>query len=595
MTLQALTRWVWMLSLSTVIVLPSLSGAPAPTRILAKPKPGVRRIDLDRLYSEAGCRVFREHAAIGHLQVIDVPAPVLLDRALSRFRDSGFFEYVEPDAIVQGKYVPNDPLLRNGTLWNLENTGRDGGTAGADIDALEAWDIQRDADNIVVAVIDSGVRFTHQDLNANMWRNSAETPGNGKDDDHNGYIDDRFGINAIARSGNPNDAHGHGTHVAGIIGAVPNNGVGGVGVAFRVQIMALRFEDAQLRGAVSDAIECIDYARAHGARIINASWADTVDYNSDALRDAIASARDAGIIFVTAASNEAKNNDDTPVYPGNFPLDNIISVAATDSNDELALWSNYGYRTVHLAAPGQAIHSTWNAGDASYRELSGTSMAAPHVAGACALVWARFPWLNYREVIDRVLRTTDPLPSLAGRVATGGRLNLRRALSEVNAAPVIAAIADRAVTVGTPVTFSVSASDSENHQLRFSFDAGAPAGATIHEWNGQFAWTPASSQLGTHSITVRVTDDGSPPASATETFTITVAEQLRIASIRRGTPAEVVITWNSTPGAEYRVEFTETLGGPWQNHSWITANGDTASAFDNTARPRRCYRVVRVK
>ena len=594
MTSHVPAWWGWTVWMLIVSVVPSLPAALAPTRILAKPKPGLRRAKLEQFLTQSGSRRHREYPAIGHLQVIEVAPPLTLEVQLQRLRASQLFEYAEPDHAVQLTYTPNDPALRNGRLWSLDNTGLNGATAGADIDALQAWDIQRDAGGVIVAVIDSGVRYTHQDLNANMWRNDAEVPGNSRDDDHNGYVDDRFGINAITNSGNPADAHGHGTHVAGIIGAVGDNGVGVAGVALRVQIMALRFEDAQMRGMASDAIECIDYARRHGARIINASWADAVDYNSSALWDAIASARDAGIIFVTAASNETKNNDDEPVYPGNFDLDNIVSVAATDWNDQLALWSNYGYRTVDIAAPGQTIYSTWAAGDSSYRELSGTSMATPHVVGACALVWARFPWLSYREVIDRVLRTTDPLPSLTGRVATGGRLNLHRALSEVNGAPVISSIADRTVTWGIPVTLAVAASDPENHQLRFSLDS-APEGATISESSGQFSWTPAQSQSGTHNITVRVTDNGSPPAATTRSFSVTVAEQLRITGIRQSTPAEVVLTWNSTVGAEYRVEYAEALGGEWQNHSWITAQGSSASAFDSTTSLRRFYRVVRVR
>ncbi len=778
------TLWTWTLWLIAAAAVPSLSAAVAPARILVKPKPGVRRAELEQIYAARGCRVYREYPEIGSLQVIEVALPLTIEAQIDHFRASQFFEYVEPDRVIQGTYMPNDPLLRNGTLWNLDNTGFNGGRADADIDAPEAWDLQSDASGIIVAVIDSGVRYTHQDLNANMWRNHGETPGNGRDDDGNGYVDDRFGINAIANSGNPMDAHGHGTHIAGIIGAVPDNGVGCAGVAFRVQIMALKFQDAGLYGVASDAIECIDYARRHGARIINASWADAVDYNSDALRDAIAATRDAGIIFVTAADNQARNNDDTPMYPGAFRLENMIVVAATNPNDELADWSNYGYRTVDLAAPGQTIYSTWATSDTSYRDFSGTSMAAPHVAGACALVWARFPWLNYREVIDRILRSIDPLPSLSGRVATGGRLNLRRALAEANIAPTISGIPDRTVVWGTTITLTASASDPENGELKFSLE-GAPPGATINEWTGEFSWTPTLAQApgnyaftvrvtdngspaasattsfrvivsepnaaptiagipdrtvvwgtaitttasasdpnndeltfsldagapagaainestgefswmptlaqapGTYAITVRVTDDGSPPASATTsfrvivdepnaapaiggipdrtvvwgtaiaatasasdpdndelrfslegapagatinegtgeflwtpiqsqapsnyvitvratdngsppasattTFTIVVIEHVRISSISQAIPGEIVLTWNSDAGAEYRVEFTESPGAGWQYHSSITAQGSEASASDSATGARRFYRVLRTR
>jgi len=683
------TFWTWTLWLFTAAAVPSLTAAVAPVRILAKPKPGVRRAELEQRYARRGCRVHQEYPEIGGLQVIEVAPPLTIEAQLNHLRASELFEYVEPDRVINGTYLPNDPLLRNGTLWNLDNVGLNGGSADADIDAPEAWDIQSDASGIIVAVIDSGVRYTHQDLNANMWRNWGETPGNGRDDDGNGYVDDRVGINAIAHSGNPMDGHGHGTHIAGIIGAVPDNGVGCAGVAFRVQIMALKFQDAGLYGVVSDAIECIEYARRHGARIINASWADAVDYNSDGLRDAIAAARDAGIIFVTAAGNQARNNDDAPMYPAAFRLENMMVVAATNPHDQLADWSNYGYRMVDLAAPGQAVYSTWAASDSSYRDFSGTSMAAPHVAGACALVWARFPWLNYREVIDRVLRSVDPLPSLSGKVATGGRLNARRALSEVNSAPNIGDIADRTVVWGTTITTTVSASDPDNNELRFSLE-GAPAGATINEWTGEFSWTPVQSQApgsyviavrvtdngsppasattsfrvivdepnaaptiagipdrtvgwgtvvtatasasdpdnnqlrfslaggpagstidestgqfswtptqaqapGNYVITVRVTDNGLPPASATTAFTVVVVEHVRIANIRRSSSNEVILTWNSDAGAEYRVEYTEAPGAGWQNHSSITAQGSEASTPDNTTGVSRFYRVVRTR
>ncbi len=591
------TWCVWTLWLAAMMA-PSLSGAPAPTRILVKPRAGARRAEIEALYADAGCRLHREYAAMGGLQVLEVDRARTLEKPVENFRRSDLFEYVETDSFVHGTYMPNDPMLGRGTLWNLNNIGLNGGSEDADIDALEAWDIQRDASGIIVAVIDSGVRYTHQDLNANMWRNWGEVAGNGKDDDGNGYVDDRFGINAISNSGNPTDAHGHGTHVAGIIGAVPDNGVGCAGVAFRVQIMALRFQDAQLRGTVSDAIQCIDYARANGARIINASWADANDFDSEALRDAIAAARDAGIIFVTAANNQGQNNDNAPMYPANFRLDNMVVVAATDSNDQLADWSNYGPSTVDLAAPGQTVYSTWAASDSSYRDFSGTSMAAPHVAGACALVWARFPWLNYREVIDRVLRMTDPLPSLAGRVRTGGRLNLYRALAEMNNAPSIAAIPNQVVWPDTTLSLTISASDPENNQLKFSLDS-APAGASINEWTGRFSWKPTPAQTGTHSVVVRVIDNGSPAASATATFTIAVTEVqpevLRITNIRPGLPGEIVFTWNSTAGAEYRVEFAELLNGHWYSHITVTGNGNPMSAYDNTAQPQRFYRVVRIK
>lgn len=322
--------------------------------------------------------------------------------------------------------TPNDPFFVDGTQWALHNVGQNGGLPGADIDAPEAWDTRRTAANVIVAILDSGVRYTHEDLAANMWVNPGEIPGNGKDDDHNGYIDDVHGIDALRDSGDPWDERGHGTHVAGIIGAVGNNGRGLAGVAWQVQLMALKFIDAAGNGSTLDAVQCLDYARLHGAHIINASWSST---NASPLLDAaIARARQAGIIVVTSAGNDGANNDVAPRYPANSPYDNVVTVTATTRIDSFYPFGNYGPTTVDLAAPGSAIVSTAATGDHDYATGSGTSSAAPFVSGALALLRARFPAATYQELIERVLTNTTPLPELAGKCRTGGRLNLARAL-----------------------------------------------------------------------------------------------------------------------------------------------------------------------
>src|SRR5438552_4367863 len=191
--------------------------------------------------------------------------------------------------------------------------------------------------------------------------------------------------------------------------------------------MEWKFLDSTGDGFISDAIKCMDYARSKGAKVVNASWGSP-SFTSTALHDAIDSLRQAGIIFVAAAGNSAGNNDVSPLYPASYELDNIISVAATTRTDELAFFSNYGASTVDLGAPGAAIFSCWNGSDSDYRFNDGTSMAAPHVAGACALLMAHFPNDNYQQIINRVLSNVDPLPSLAGKCVSGGRLNLQKAL-----------------------------------------------------------------------------------------------------------------------------------------------------------------------
>jgi subtilisin family serine protease len=404
-------------------------------RILVKPK---MRTDLTGLHQSLGTRVRRAFAKIGGLQVVDLPAGADHDGILRALRQSSLVEYAEPDYIVRSlDTIPNDFRYWDGSLWGLHNTGIYGGTPGCDIHAQQAWDIQDTAANVIVAVVDTGVRYTHEDLTGNMWVNPGESgldaqgnnlATNGVDDDGDGYIDDVHGINAITGSGDPWDDFGHGTHVNGIIGAMGNNGIGVTGVAWSVQLMNCKFIDSQGNGSLSDAITCLDYARAKGAKIINASWG-SYSFTSSALRDAINSLRDADIIFVAACGNDNNNNDATSLVPASYEFDNIIAVAATDRTDAKASFSNFGGSTVHLGAPGSPIFSTWNGSDSDYRYLDGTSMAAPFVAGACALIWARYPTLTHHEVISRILSTVDPCPDLAGVTVSGGRLNLAAALA----------------------------------------------------------------------------------------------------------------------------------------------------------------------
>ena len=259
---------------------------------------------------------------------------------------------------------PNDPLF--GELWGLNNTGQEvngvSGTLDADIDAPEAWDKNTGSDAVVVANIDTGVDYTHVDLQANMWVNTGEIPGDGIDDDGNGYIDDVYGIDAYNGDSDPMDDNGHGTHTSGTIGAVGNNEKGITGVSWRVKIMALKFLNAKGEGYDAGAIECIDYVidmklnRDVNVVAINASWGGG-GYN-EILKDAIEAAGDAGIVFCAAAGNENSDNDLMPVFPASYDLPNIISVAATDQADNLAFFSNYGLATVDIGAPGVNILST---------------------------------------------------------------------------------------------------------------------------------------------------------------------------------------------------------------------------------------------
>lgn len=330
---------------------------------------------------------------------------------------------VEANYLVHTLQTANDPYFSE--MWALRNTGQTGGTAGADIDVLEAWDLTTGSSSVIVAVIDSGIDCSHPDLLDNIWTNPGEIAGNGIDDDDNGYIDDVHGYDFFEGDGNPQDAAGHGTHCAGTIAACGNNNTGVTGVNWQCKLMACRFLDDSGAGSVADAVEAIDYAVSNGAKILNNSWGWT-GFPSATLNAAIVNAKNHGVLFVAAAGNNGSDNDVTWHYPSNYEISNVIAVAATNHNDELAYFSNYGSETVHLGAPGVSILSTLPGN--SYGFYSGTSMAAPHVSGVAALIWAYYPDMSLRDLKSQIVGTGDLTASLQGNTIYGRRLNAYNAL-----------------------------------------------------------------------------------------------------------------------------------------------------------------------
>ncbi len=385
-----------------------------PGFMLLQPKPAIPSERLAALHAAHGCEFVRSFSRIGGLQIIRAPEGRGITNLIEAYKASGLVEFAEPDYIGHVFASPNDALYLNGSQWGLRNDGSNGGTPHADIDAAEGWDVLSSASNVVVAVIDTGTRYTHEDLAANIWLSP---------------IDGSHGTNAVDGNTNPyaDLVNGHGTMVAGVLGGVGNNGKGIAGVAWKVQIMVCKSFNSSGTGNISDTVACIDYAIANGARIINASFGFNPD--SLALSNAIVSARNAGVIVVAACGNSSANVDVSPTYPACYRLDNVVSVAATDRNDSLASFSNFGATNVHLGAPGAQIWSTFSFTDGYYNSDSGTSFSAPFTAGALALLMARFPANSHQQIISRLLNGTDPLPSLAGKCVTGGRLNLRKALS----------------------------------------------------------------------------------------------------------------------------------------------------------------------
>lgn len=462
-----------------------------PTRVLVRFKEGatdsereaslaalhLRIVQRDPLTSGAAVLDTTETRAVGAEGEDNLRLGAAIERQIARLQATGAFAYVEPDYVVHTCRVPDDASFADGSLWGLQNTGQNGGVAGMDVGAVDAWDLTTGDTNVIVAVIDTGIRYTHQDLATQMWRNPGEIPGNGLDDDADGYVDDVFGMDAISNSGDPADQGGHGTHVAGTIGAQANGGGPHVGVAWNVRLMACRFI-GPAGGYISDAIKCINYATQHGARVINASWGG--GGRSEALFEAIARARAANILFVAAAGNDGQNTDIVPHYPSAYDLDNLVSVAALDRTGALASFSNYGQLTTHLGAPGVAILSCINSSDIAYARADGTSMATPHVAGVAALVCSQFPDASVQEVRDRLLQHSVPTASLLAHTASGGRVNALLALGQQGSGPPVIQVPPENLStpVGSPAALGVAADGARPLSYQWHFNGAPLPGAT---------------------------------------------------------------------------------------------------------------------
>ena len=343
------------------------------------------------------------------------------------FATEGKFAFIEPDYVIHSIATPNDKAFVDGQLWGLHNPKRKDGKSKADIDAVRAWGLNTGSSDVVVAVIDTGVRYTHHDLRNQMWVNADEIPNNGKDDDKDGYIDNIFGINAVDDNGDPTDGNGHGTHCAGTIGAEANNGHPHVGVAWKVRLMACKRISDFGTGTTSDAVKCIDWAVSNGAQVLSLSWGSSSE--NKALLSALKNAGKNGVLVVAAAGNSGRNTDESPHYPSGYELDNIISVGAINENGRLTSWSNYGPKSVDLAAPGDGVYSTSSESDTGYLVLSGTSMACPHVSGVAALMLAQNPKIAPTALKALLIRSVSSATSLKGRVASGGWINAFNALS----------------------------------------------------------------------------------------------------------------------------------------------------------------------
>lgn len=376
--------------------------------VLVSLKEGASVDELEKMNVQYGARVVR---VLDDLKtyLIQLRAPTLkaVEEAVEFYRkNTQGVAYAEPNYVRRFSRLPDDVLYSQ--LWGMEK-----------IAAPSAWDITTGSRSITVAVIDTGMDMDHPDLIGNLWVNGGEIPNDGVDNDGNGYIDDVNGWDMVDDDNNPDDGDGHGTHCAGTIGAVGNNANQVAGVCWNVSLMPIRTGTAA--GLYdSDIVDAIRYAARNGAKVLSNSYGGTGF--SQTVHDAVAYAYSRGSIFVAAAGNDASNNDQLPQYPASYDLPNVIAVAATDQNDALADFSNYGATSVDLAAPGVAILSTYL--DAGTSTLQGTSMACPHVAGAIALFAALQPHVTPEEAKQMLLDSVDPVPALVGKTVTGGRLNV---------------------------------------------------------------------------------------------------------------------------------------------------------------------------
>ncbi len=363
-------------------------------------------------------------------KVLVVRASILMqsDFVLEDLKTYSEVKYAEPNYIYKINRIPNDEYLKYS--WGLVNFGQKiaqkglDGIRGVDIGAEKAWNIQTGSPEIVIAIVDTGLNFSSEDLRGNLWVNEGEIPNNGLDDDGNGFVDDIHGYDFANNDGDSKDDNGHGSMCASVIGAKGGDGVGLVGVAWDVRMMSLKYADFLGRGTTARVVMAIDYAIEMGADIISNSWGGS-SY-SDILKEAIERAHAKGVLFVASAGNVGQNNDVTSHYPSNYEVPNVISVGAMTNRGKLWSDSNFGVETVDITAPGEHVVGKTLAGVLKLN--SGTSFAVPYVSGVAALLLSNERDLTPEQIIERLKRTSRPFSVLKGRIASGGMVNAYQAL-----------------------------------------------------------------------------------------------------------------------------------------------------------------------
>lgn len=455
--------------------------------LLVKFKKGADKAAVEQFNEQIGSNVVERFADLGW-QRVKLPENLSIEKALKQYEGSTEVEAVQPNYYYRLLAAPNDPQFSS--MYGLQK-----------ISAPAAWDLSTGSANTVVAVIDTGTKLNHEDLAGNLWTNAGEINGNGVDDDGNGFIDDYYGYDFFYNDADPSDENGHGTHVAGTIGALGNNALGVTGINWNVRLMTIKIYDNDGFGTTAAMlINAYNYVRMMknrgvNIRVTNNSYGgcDEACGYDQATKDALDALGNAGILQVFAAGNNNQNIETTPFYPARYTTPSILSVAASNNVDARWSGSNYGATSVDIAAPGAGILSTYSS--PLYASLTGSSMAAPHAAGAAALLSSYNPNLSAASLKATLMNTVDVLSEWNGVVKTGGRLNAARALQNQTVCSFVLDRTSQAVrTKGGYYTINVGAAQNCDYAVKSNAKWIQISGADALSGNGSVTFRVAFNQ-----------------------------------------------------------------------------------------------------